>query len=77
MVVNVVALTIFTIAFILAIVWEGHRVMPFLLILVGGLVLGVGGWLGGALVYEHGVAIDHIDEVLKTPKGQSHAPQPD
>jgi uncharacterized membrane protein len=69
MVVNVVALTIFTIALILAIVWEGHEVVPFLLLVVGGLVLGVGGWLGGALVYEHGVAVKPVEEVLKKPEG--------
>lgn len=57
MISNVVALTIFTIAFILAIAWQGHEVAPFILSLFGLLAVGTGGWLGGSLVYEHGLGV--------------------
>ena len=55
---NTVALTIFVITFALIILWEGHPVAPFILSLFGLLAVGVGGWLGGSLVYEHGVGVE-------------------
>lgn len=61
MIVNIVALTIFLIALLLAIFWEGHTVAPFLLSLLGLLAVGVGGWLGGSLVYEHGVGVVSLE----------------
>jgi uncharacterized membrane protein len=60
MISNTVGLTIFAIALLLAVFWEGHTVAPFLLSLVGLLAVGIGGWLGGALVYEHGVGVEHL-----------------
>ncbi len=60
MISNNVALTIFSIALVLAIFWEGHTMAPFILSLFGLLALGIGGWLGGALVYEHGVGVEHV-----------------
>jgi uncharacterized membrane protein len=59
MIFNTVALTIFTISLVLAILWEGHTLVPFILSLFGLLAMGVGGWLGGSLVYEHGVGVSH------------------
>lgn len=59
MISNTVALTIFTISLVLAIFWEGHTLVPFILSLFGLLAMGVGGWLGGSLVYEHGVGVEH------------------
>jgi len=61
MISNTVALTIFTISLVLAIFWEGHTLVPFILSLFGLLAMGIGGWLGGALVYEHGVGVSHVD----------------
>jgi uncharacterized membrane protein len=55
---NTVALTIFIITFALMILWDGHPVAPFILSLFGLLAVGVGGWLGGSLVYEHGVGVE-------------------
>ncbi len=57
MISNIVALTIFLIALVLAIFWQGHQVTPFILSLFGLLAVGAGGWLGGSLVYEHGVGV--------------------
>jgi len=57
MISNVVALTVFVIAFILALAWQGHEVAPFILSLFGLLAVGIGGWLGGSMVYEHGLGV--------------------
>lgn len=56
---NTVALTIFTISLVLALFWEGHTLVPFILSLFGLLAMGIGGWLGGSLVYEHGVGVSY------------------
>lgn len=61
MISNTVALTIFTISLLLGILWEGHTLVPFILSLFGLLAMGIGGWLGGSLVYEHGVGVTHVD----------------
>ncbi len=61
MICNTVALTIFTISLVLAVFWEGHTLVPFILSLFGLLAMGIGGWLGGSLVYEHGVGVTHMD----------------
>jgi uncharacterized membrane protein len=57
MISNVVALTIFIIAFTLAAFGREQSVVPFVLSVFGLLAVGTGGWLGGALVYEHGVGV--------------------
>jgi len=58
MISNVVALTIFIIAFCLAVFGSQTSVVPFVLSIFGLLAVGTGGWLGGALVYEHGVGVE-------------------
>ncbi len=58
MISNVVALTIFIIAFALAVFGSQTSVVPFVLSVFGLLAVGTGGWLGGALVYEHGVGVE-------------------
>ncbi len=60
MICNTVALTIFTISLVLALFWEGHTLVPFILSLFGLLAMGIGGWLGGSLVYEHGVGVSYV-----------------
>jgi uncharacterized membrane protein len=57
MILNTVAITIFLISLILAILWRGHEVAPFILSLFGLLSVGISGWLGGSLVYEHGIGV--------------------
>ncbi|OHB64552.1 MAG: hypothetical protein A2Y77_14135 [Planctomycetes bacterium RBG_13_62_9] len=59
MISNIVALTIFVIALALAVFWEGHTLAPLVLGVFGLLAVSTGGWLGGALVYEHGVGVEH------------------
>jgi uncharacterized membrane protein len=59
MISNVVALTIFIIAFALAVFGREHSVVPFVLSVFGLVAVGTGGWLGGSLVYEHGVGVEH------------------
>jgi uncharacterized membrane protein len=58
MISNVVALTIFIIAFALAVFGNPTSVIPFILSVFGLLAVGTGGWLGGALVYEYGVGVE-------------------
>ncbi len=58
MISNVVALTIFIIAFALAVFGSQTSVVPFVLSVFGLLAVATGGWLGGALVYEHGVGVE-------------------
>jgi uncharacterized membrane protein len=60
MISNVVALTIFIIAFALAVFGREHSVVPFVLSIFGLAAVGTGGWLGGSLVYEHGVGVEHV-----------------
>ncbi len=58
MIFNTIALTIFAIAFAIAVFSTDYSVIPFVLSLFGLAAMGVGGWLGGALVYEHGVGVE-------------------
>lgn len=66
MICNTVALTVFTIALVLALFWEGHPLVPFILSLFGLLAMGIGGWLGGSLVYEHGVGVSSVASHVQT-----------
>jgi uncharacterized membrane protein len=45
------------------------RLLPFLLSLLGMLLLGISGWLGGEMVFAHGVAVD----VEKQPSAASQS----
>jgi uncharacterized membrane protein len=38
------------------------RLVPILLSVIGQIALVVSGWLGGEMVYVHGVAVDHPDD---------------
>lgn len=46
---------------------------PFILSIVGILALGVSGWLGGELVYVHGVAVDPAGEMALQPAEETVA----
>ena len=38
--------------------WVGWKLtVPFLISLVGVILIGISGWLGGDLVYKHGVSV--------------------
>jgi len=75
MISNIIGLTIFLIAFALAVFSPDRVLVPFVLGIFGLLAIGIGGWLGGALVYEHGVGVEcrppqeapELQEVQKVP----------
>jgi uncharacterized membrane protein len=59
---NIIALLIFAASLYLrtryGAPWVGWRLtIPFLLSLVGVILIGISGWLGGDLVYKHGVSV--------------------
>jgi uncharacterized membrane protein len=54
---NVIALTIFAIAFLLAVFGAPGSVAPFILSIFGLAAAITGGWFGGELVYVHGVGV--------------------
>jgi Predicted membrane protein len=59
---NIAALVIFSISFYLRMQRNGHIVghhltIPFLISFVGLVLIGISGWLGGELVYKHGVGV--------------------
>jgi uncharacterized membrane protein len=60
---NVVALLIFVASFYLrttsgAGLVGGSHTVPFLLSVIGVILISISGWLGGELVFRHGVAVD-------------------
>ena len=57
---NVIALVVFTISFLLRLGSYSHLVgrrltIPFLLSLVGVILISISGWLGGELVFRYGI----------------------
>ena len=63
---NVIALLIFVASFYLrttsgAGLVGGSHTIPFVLSLVGVILITVSGWLGGELVFKHGVAVERAD----------------
>lgn len=44
--------------------------LPFLLSIVGVLVIGFGGWLGGKMVYVKGMAVEAVEELVRKEKKQ-------
>lgn len=64
MLVNVTALVIFIIASILRA--KGvSAVAPFLLSIAGIVLISIGGWLGGDLVYIRGMAVEPVEELTE------------
>jgi uncharacterized membrane protein len=57
MIVNVTALVLFAIAFGFGISRSTPSAATLVLSIFGVIAILIGGWLGGALVYEHGVAV--------------------
>lgn len=63
---NVIALLIFVASFYLrttsgAGLVGGSHTVPFVLSVVGVILISISGWLGGELVFRHGVAVDERD----------------
>ncbi|HSE94041.1 MAG TPA: DUF2231 domain-containing protein [Methylomirabilota bacterium] len=66
MAVNVATLALFAVSFVLRTHWGAPWVpagsnLPQALTIIGAVLLGVGGWLGGQLVYVHGVGVEAVD----------------
>jgi uncharacterized membrane protein len=72
--VNLVAVAIFVVSFLMR--WNGlpGDTGPIILSALGVAVLGVGGWLGGELVFRHGVAVDTSAPVESYPEGARTRP---
>ncbi len=71
---NIIGLLVFVASFYLrttsgATLVGGDSTIPVLLSVVGVILTGVSGWLGGELVFRHGVAV--------TPQPQTKTPEPD
>ena len=57
MIANVTGLVLFIIAFAIGISRSVPSTATLVLSILGLIAIGIGGWLGGALVYEHGVGV--------------------
>ena len=57
MVTNLSIVVLFTLNILLRLVWEAEN-LPIILSIVAVTLLGLSGWLGGELVYVHGVAVE-------------------
>jgi uncharacterized membrane protein len=72
---NVAALGLFVVA--LAMRWSGQTRLPLVLLAAGTVCILVSGWLGGSMVYVHGVGIsqkgieDHLRRQQSIPHGEA------
>jgi uncharacterized membrane protein len=64
MLVNVSALVIFIVASLLR-AEEVSAVIPFVLSICGIVLISIGGWLGGDLVYIRGMAVEPVEELIE------------
>jgi uncharacterized membrane protein len=55
---------------------ENGSKIPFLLSLLGVIVIGFGGWLGGEMVYVKGMAVQAVEELAKKEKKQEAGSRP-
>jgi uncharacterized membrane protein len=62
MIVNVSALVIFIVASIVR-AKELSAIIPFVLSIAGIVLISIGGWLGGELVYIKGMAVEPVEEL--------------
>lgn len=69
MIANVTGLILFIMAFAIGISRTGSSVATLVLSILGLIAIGVGGWLGGAMVYEHGVGVQR-QQAQETPEPQ-------
>ena len=65
MIVNLIAVVVFALNLWLRFRLEDDTKIPFLLSLVGVALIGVGGWLGGEMVYVKGMAVQAVEELDK------------
>ena len=65
MIANLIAVAIFALNLWLRFRLEEDTKIPFLLSLVGVALIGLGGWLGGEMVYVKGMAVQAVEAVVK------------
>ncbi len=65
LVVNVCALIIFAINLWSRLTLPATSVVPLILSLIGVTGIGIGGWLGGEMVYVKGMAVEAVEELAK------------
>lgn len=65
MIANLIAVAIFALNLWLRFRLEEDTKIPFLLSLVGVALIGLGGWLGGEMVYVKGMAVQAVEDVVK------------
>lgn len=65
---NLGALVIFGLSFWLRLRGDGLDKVSFLLCLLGVIMIGVGGWLGGEMVYVKGMAVEAVEQLDKKMK---------
>jgi uncharacterized membrane protein len=73
MLINLSIVVLFAINLSLRMWSEPGTVLPVLLSLIGIALLGVSGWLGGELVYVHGVAVEPEPRAAPSPKERNRA----
>jgi uncharacterized membrane protein len=66
-VLNVAALLIFVAGFSVR-TSAGPGIVPFILSILGVMVISVSGWLGGSMVYLHGAAVELEQHVVERPE---------
>jgi len=74
MVINLTVVMLYTINMLLRLVSDNNVAAPIFLSLVGVGLLGISGWLGGEMVYVHGVAVEQpASRGVKMDTGQGTA----
>lgn len=70
MAINLSIVVLFAVNALLRIVWEAENI-PFILSIIAVTMLGLSGWLGGELVYVHGVAVESPESAGAKKTGHS------
>lgn len=73
MIVNLSIVIVFAVNLLLRMNGEAGATLPLILSLIGVSMLGISGWLGGELVYVHGVAVGPRQPVAPEIKGRGRA----
>jgi len=75
MISNLTALALFAIAFGIGASRSTPATATLVLSILGLVAVGIGGWLGGALVYEHGVGVEARQrQEVQEPRGVQRVP---
>ena len=69
---NLAAVVVFAITFYLRTIAVPLDWTPFVISLVGVGIIGVSGWLGGEMVYVHGMAVDQAAPSTRLPRSGQH-----